>query len=341
MKHTLPEGYLVRPARMDDAGAIVEMWNAWSNHTLGADKFTLQETQADWSTPGFDLSNDTRLVTAPGGEIAGYYEVWDIDEPHVRLHCWGLIHPEHTNLGIGSLLLAWAEERARQALDKAPAEVRVVLLAHGLSKEEAAMQLFRDAGFEFIRHSLRMVIRMNGQPPAAEWPKGITVRPMIVGKEERAVVHAIRDTFQDHWGYVESPFETEFEQWKHYMENDESYDPTLWFLAMDGEKIAGISLCRSEAYDDPEMGWVRTLGVRRPWRRRGIGLALLAHSFRAFHQLGKRKVGLGVDAKSLTGAKRLYEKAGMRSDPEHQYSIYEKELRPGVDLSLQTLDTKE
>jgi RimJ/RimL family protein N-acetyltransferase len=61
-------------------------------------------------------------------------------------------------------------------------------------------------------------------------------------------------------------------------------------------------------------------------------MALLQHSFHAFSQRGLRKVGLGVDAQSLTGATRLYEKAGMRPDPARQFSAYEKELRPGIDL---------
>ena len=52
------------------------------------------------------------------------------------------------------------------------------------------------------------------------------------------------------------------------------------------------------------------LGVRRPWRKRGLGLALLLHSFSAFHRRGQRRVSLGVDAGSLTGALRLYERAG-------------------------------
>ena len=83
------------------------------------------------------------------------------------------------------------------------------------------------------------------------------------------------------------------------------------------------------------MGWVATLGVPRPWRKRGIGLALLRHSFNEFYRRGKRKVGLGVDAQSLTGALRLYESAGMHV---HQtFDQYEKELRPGVEISTQSL----
>jgi ribosomal protein S18 acetylase RimI-like enzyme len=90
---------------------------------------------------------------------------------------------------------------------------------------------------------------------------------------------------------------------------------------------AGFSLCWQKSFGDPDMGWVGTLGVLRPWRRRGLGLALLQHSFARLYERGQRKVGLGVDAQSLTGATRLYEKAGMHSNPQRQISAFELELR--------------
>ncbi len=96
-----------------------------------------------------------------------------------------------------------------------------------------------------------------------------------------------------------------------------------------------MSLCHPKTAEDPEMGWVDSLGMRRPWRRRGLALVLLHHSFGEFYRRGKCKVGLEVDAQSLTGATRLYEKAGMHVD--RQYANYEKELRPGGDLSTQSL----
>lgn len=83
------------------------------------------------------------------------------------------------------------------------------------------------------------------------------------------------------------------------------------------------------------MGYVHTLGVRRDWRRRGIALALLRHSFGKFYRRGVCKVSLHVDAKSLTGATRLYEKAGMHVDRQSHH--YEKELRPGKDLSTRSV----
>ncbi len=77
-------------------------------------------------------------------------------------------------------------------------------------------------------------------------------------------------------------------------------------MAFDGSEVAGVVVNR---YRD--IAWVWQLAVRRAWRKRGLGLALLLHSFNEFYQRGDRAVGLGVDAQSLTGATRLYEKAGM------------------------------
>jgi mycothiol synthase len=119
------------------------------------------------------------------------------------------------------------------------------------------------------------------------------------------------------------------------IDDDVNFDPGLWFLAMDGDEIAGLCLCSGRTTEDPEMGWVRILAVRRPWRRRGLGLALLGIAFETCRRKGCRRVGLSVDANSLTGATALYEKAGM-----HVLSInhtYQKELRAGDELSAQAI----
>ena len=103
----------------------------------------------------------------------------------------------------------------------------------------------------------------------------------------------------------------------------------------DGERCVGISLNRTQADGDAEMGWIGSLGVLREYRHRGLATALLHQSFGDFYRRGKKRVGLGVDAQNLTGALRLYQGVGMRV--ARQYNIYEKELRPGVELSTQTI----
>jgi ribosomal protein S18 acetylase RimI-like enzyme len=94
----------------------------------------------------------------------------------------------------------------------------------------------------------------------------------------------------------------------------------LTFMAFDGNEMAGAVVNR---YRD--IAWVWQLAVRPAWRKRGLGLALLLQSFTEFYQRGNRMVGLGVDSQSLTGATRLYEKAGMRVT--RRYDTYEKVLR--------------
>ena len=336
--HTLPDGFEMRPLRMDDLQAVTDMLNLVSRQVIGVEEFTLADMEREMTSPNFNLETDTRLVIAPDGQIAGYYEVWDLNAPHVRTYCWGHIHPDYDNLGLDQPLLAWAKERASQALLLAPSHARVVMVSHDYSRNLAAQRRYEAAGLALIRHSLRMVIPMNGHIPAPVWPEGITVRAAVLDDELRAVIHAVRDSFKDHWGFVEGPFEQELERWRHHIDNNEDFDPALWFVAMDGDEIAGISLCYPKTDDDPEMGWVGTLGVRRPWRRLGLGLALLHHSFAEFQRRGKLRVGLGVDAQNLTGALRLYYRAGMQPDPTYQFNTYEIELRPGEDLSTQTVE---
>jgi mycothiol synthase len=333
----LPAGYVSRPASPADLDAVIETVNAATRDLIGMDKYTASDYKVEWEQSGFNLETDTRLVTAPDGQVAGIYEFWDLMQPHIRYAVWGRVHPQHEGRGVGSHLIAWADQRALLSLEKAPPGARVVLQGFVPSIIAGADALFAENGYELIRHSLRMVIELDAPPPAPHWSDGIVLRTMQEG-EEADVLRAVREAFRDHWGHVETPFEEDYERWMHRLHNDERFDPSLWFLAMAGDEIAGISLCWSRSFDDPTMGWVGTLGVRRPWRRQGLGMALLQHSFGEFFRRGTTIVGLGVDAQNLTGALRLYTKAGMHSDHRHQHSIYEKELRAGNDLSTQSLE---
>jgi len=178
-----------------------------------------------------------------------------------------------------------------------------------------------------------MLVDLNEEPRAPLWPDGISIRNIRHPEDTEAVYRAEDEAFQDHWGYVETPFEDGFKQWKHYVFEIRKPDPALWFLAMDGDEIAGMVSCRAESDDDPDKGWVSVLGVRRPWRRRGLGLALLMQVFGEFYRRGKPRVGLGVDSNNLAGATRLYEKAGMHV--QREYVTYESELRPGEELQVE------
>ncbi|UCD97659.1 MAG: GNAT family N-acetyltransferase [Chloroflexota bacterium] len=331
MKNNLVDGYRSRPAKMDDLEAAVGMFNLESKHTIGVEKFFLQDVMLDWQMPGFDLATDTQIVLTADGSIAGFCGVWDLT-PHTVVECWGCIHPAHAGIGLGSYLLAWAENRAHKALPKAPPESQVTMNCSSICLNQTAQDLFRQAGMQPVRYWLHMVIDLDAQPPKPLFPPGIEVRNLVVGQDEWELTKAAIESFRDHWGFVERPLEDEHERWMHLVLKNEDFDPSLCYLAWDGDQLAGLCVCWSKSYEDPEMGWVEELAVRRPWRKRGIGLALLHHAFRDFYRRGNPRVGLGVDAQNLTGALRIYEKAGMHPIPGRRFVTYEKELRPGLDL---------
>lgn len=331
----LPEGFTVRGATQGDLESAMKLFNRWSRSVIGRDELVdLEALRNDLNSPDFQIEEDTRVVFAPNGDLAGYIEAWTNAKPPVHPWIWGRVDPLYEDKGIGTWLLRWAEERVLRALPSLPAELRFAPRAGTYREAEKAKKLLEDMGYRYIRSSYEMRIEMDAPVPEAEFPAGITLRAYHPETDAAAVYQAQRDSFCDHFGYVEEPFEEGLKRFKHFWESENS-DPTLLFIAMDEDKIAGINLCRPQSFDDYDLGWVATLGVPRPWRKRGIGLALLRHSFNEFYRRGKRKVGLGVDAQNLTGALHLYENAGMHV---HQtFELYEKELRAGTEISVQSL----
>ncbi|MFQ6100754.1 MAG: GNAT family N-acetyltransferase [Anaerolineae bacterium] len=336
MSTTLPEHFTIRPATMDDVKAVVDLLNTCSVEQIGKPHVEVHRILGEWGSPTFDLETCTRVVLTLDGKLVGYVEVWEMEPRAQRIYCWGRVHPWYKGQGLGTALIQWAEEQARQAMSKAPEGARVSLLQDTLSTDTAAQELLRKQGFRLVCYGFRLVIEMDDPPPEPVVPDGVTIRPFVRGQEERAVILALRKTFKDHWGYMEQPLEEEHQEWMHWIANDPDYDPSLWFVATDGDEIVGVSLCCLKTVEDPEMSWVNVFGVRRPWRRRGLPLALLYHTFGEFYRRGRRKVGISVGTQSPIGDIRLYRKAGMRVD--RQYASYEKELRPGEDLNTQSVE---
>ncbi len=325
--------FTLRPATLDDLPEAVEMFNACSREISGKDEFELEDYRNEWSDPSIDLAADTRIAQTPDGTIAGCIEVWNTP-PYSHCWIWGCVHPDFHGQGIGTALMDWAENRAQVALERAPVDARIVLEVASTTTHHPATDLFDERGFTAVRHSLSMECDLDDQLPEPIWPAGITVRTMRPG-EELAVYRVENEAFRDHHGHVEAPEEVAYPVWRHRKLEDPAHDSSLWFLALDGDQIAGIALCDAFQIGNPDQGWVDILGVRRPWRRQGVAEALLYHSFAELRRRGRTGAGLGVDASSLTGATRLYEKVGMRAIRD--FTHFEKELRPGVDLATQTI----
>ncbi len=321
----------LRPFTLEDAQATVDLFNACSQALFGWDNCDLNDLMNDWTSPGMEVEEMIRVVEDEHGKLIGYIDVWDISQPHVTKYVWGVLHPNHWDDVLYRNMLAWAEDLAHERINLAPQGTRVIMSQGTSNKDIPRKKALESYGFELVRYFLQMEINFKENPLAPELPAGITVMPIDIDTELKDALLAMDDGFKDHWGHVDRPIEEVLLQWQHFLENDQDFDPSLWFLAKSGDQIAGICRCEAKTVEDPDMGWVNQLCVRKPWRRQGLGMALLLTAFEEFYQRGKKRAGLAVDAASLTNATRLYEKAGMQVT--QQFDTYEMELRPGKDLA--------
>jgi mycothiol synthase len=331
MQITTLENYHVRPATLNDVEQAVILFNVVSMADFGVTSMDAERLRHGWQLHTFNVATDTLLVLTPDETFVGYIHVRDIAESHVLQRVWGGVHPDHRRRGISTALLQAAEARARQAIPLAPPDAQVVFGGAMNILNTGALALYEKSGLVPVRTFLRMSIDLHEGLPQPHWPAGITIRAHNgTVEDDRLAYETQEEAFQDHWGFLPTSFEVWIKR-----EKPLNFDPSLWFLAMDGDQVAGVSLCHPHTPEDQASGFLGDLAVRRPWRRQGLALALLYHTFAEFHRQGKVRVALEVDGQNLTGATRLYERAGMH--PIRQVNAYEKILRPGKDYSIQAL----
>lgn len=316
---TLSAGLKLRAAHWTDlepvTQLILDVCTADGDPTIAV---TSEELEREWKSPGFELAKDAWVVETADGRIVGYEEFND-RHAHASLMGDGYVHPDHQGRGVGTTMLRALEARARAEMQLAEPDLRVFIRNGMAIGDTAARQMHEAEGYRPIRFSWHMEIKLEEAPRVPVLPAGIELRPFVKEEHDHAVFEAHEEAFSDHWGHTPGTFE----YWQHNVSGREDLDPSLWFIAWERDEIAGYCLCRYRM----GTGWVGTLGVRRAWRKRGLGEALLLHSFGEFYKRGMRTIGLGVDAANPTGATRLYQKAGMSVAAE--YVIYEKELRSG------------
>jgi mycothiol synthase len=294
----------IRRPESTDASAVAERLNALGRELYGGADVTEVEVSRWWDDPKVEA-----WVAVEDGRILSYA---DLGVQHEGTRLWIDLR---RGAGGEEELLATAEARARE-LAKPDSVLRTVAAA----PDAVSRGIFERNGYRPVRHSFHMSIDVTGDLPAPVWPEGVTVRAHVRGEDDERVYEADQEAFQDHWDHVRTPYD----EWRFYSLERHDFDPSLWFLAEEGGELAGISLCAKHFAGDPGVGRVATLAVRRPWRRRGLGLALLHHAFRELKHRGFDEVRLEVDGESLTGAVRLYERAGMHVS--RRYDTFEKSI---------------
>lgn len=321
----LPANFTIRPPQEKDAQAIGKLIYAMESTLVEEpDRFTAEDIKHEWET--LDTRTDVWCIFSPDTQLAAYGTLSSHDVTRYGHFLGdGYVHPDYQSLGLGSTLLDLMEARSAEISASQPKDIRLVLENNIVASSSTARALMKTYHYTLTRVFLLMRITFEQAPPLPVWPAGISLHVCTGSPAEQHLAHeTIEEGFKDHFAHTPRTFE----EWQRHMMS-EHFDPSLWFLAMAGEQVVGAALCRIRDMDNPT-GWLGQLAVLRPWRALGIGNALLQQTFHAFYQRGIKLVGLGVDSDSLTGAQRLYERAGMHVSM--QIGRYEKELQMGKDL---------
>ena len=295
------------PAVPTDAAAVTEIVMALELSLYGHTTFSQADLEDEWSE--LDLEQNAGVVR-DGDRVVGYGTAHEFGDTR-RVE--GYVHPDALGRGIGKLIATELEQdAARRGARRIQNSV--------LEADYRACRLLESLGYVAVRVFREMRIELEAAPPAPAWPDGLRVVPFDAERDAHEFHAAHQEAFLDHWDY--SP--RDFELWSRGHIGSERFDPTLWCVVRAGDEIAAGTICAGDTYSG---GWVHALFTRRPWRRQGVGAALLADAFCRLWERGEHSVGLGVDAASDTGAFRLYERAGMT--PALGWVMYAKDLGDG------------
>jgi mycothiol synthase len=289
----------MRHATSDDLAVIAELFGSAEEAVFGRSSRLNSATvegwlqTVPWETNTWLFEEDGVLVAGAFGRLFGDRGNWA-----------GAVRPSATGRGLGQRLIDLVEERLESDGTRR-------LHSWTVGGDDSADSLFRANGYHEVRRFWDMWIELEEEP--SEPP---VAAETFAEDDARAFHAALEEAFADHWEHHPEPFD----EWWDRQGQRENYDPSVWFLIRDGDEVAAV--CRNE--ERPDGGYVGALGVRRPWRGKGYGKALLLHSFREFRRRGHTRASLGVDAANPTGATQLYESVGMRA--EEEYIVWEKVL---------------
>src|SRR5215469_2431870 len=137
-----PEGFLVRPAILADAGIVTDFMRFCQQAEYGFAIANEEGTLTLWTSPEVDLAHDTWLVFSPHDQLVAYLHLGH-KEPLRMSFVWK-VHPQYANRGLHAWLLKCAEERAYQFIPQVRSDARISLSVEcsgpARMEREAALQ---------------------------------------------------------------------------------------------------------------------------------------------------------------------------------------------------------
>jgi mycothiol synthase len=309
---TLPAGYAVRHPLPEEAASIQSLLDACETADTGEPRTHENDIVNEWRSDQCRPAEDWWVATAEGGGIVAVGWVWP--ETAAELTADHYVHPDHRGRGLGDVMLDLIETRASE-IAAATEGSRPVVVVWCEDSDVVRRASIDRRGFAPVRQYFEMAIALDDEPAAPRWPEGIEPRRLRPG-DESAVYRADQEAFAAHHLFEPRPYD----EWLLFHVDATDADVTLWWLAWAGEELAGYVI----PYETDHGAVIGDLGVRAPYRGRGIGRALLLAAFGILRERGQKIARLFVDAQNVTNAVRVYEAAGMHV--ARRFDVLEKRL---------------
>jgi mycothiol synthase len=262
-----------------------------------------------------------RWVAVEGGHVVGFssYGQSPTDYPPQSFYVNVEVHPEYQRRGIGAALYD-------RVMDDLQAFDPPALRADAFTNLPQGFTFLQKRGFyeAFRETPVHLdVISFDPEPYTGLEPKlkaeGIAIKTLReLGSDpsrDRKLYDLYWDAGEDvpHEGeQVERPA---FDEWVKWGLNDPSILHDAFFIAMLGDEYIGLrELCK---YPDSDMLLGSLLGVRREYRKRGIGLAMQLRGIAYAREHGYRLLKTCTAIQNAP-MQALFNKLGYTRDPEWQ-----------------------
>jgi mycothiol synthase len=261
--------------------------------------------------PGPDTNADAScdpmrdcLLTEVDGKVIGYtwLDWWtEAEGTQMYLHL-GWVMPEFRRQGIGRAILRWQEQRLRQIKQTHPTTGTCLFGGNADETQPGNRALLLSEGYSVAFTKVSMTCQVpTTLIQLAPLPDGLEIRPVELG-QLLAIYAANNEAFaESKLGYSTDRYEDFLSEL-----GGPELDTNLWVVAWDGAQIAGLVISTSDE-EGAHTPWV---AVRRPWRQRGLGKALMTRTIQRFQEHGITQAELSTIAENPGKSVHLYESVG-------------------------------
>lgn len=267
---------------------------------------TMEDMETYEKSPNFDTTG--MFIVEWNGEPVGMVNAY-VDKKRAEkkgfIRSLGVL-PEFRRKGIGKTLVNKAieslTERGMESVEAWSREDKV-----------ACKNLFESLGFKLIRVFSTMRRDLDNLPSNIGEQKGVRMRQMRTNFEDiKLLTRLENETFKEHFDFRPGTIE----ETKYFVENKPWCDIVGFFFTYLEDKPVGYVGAGIDSkfikHSGIKRGWIMTIGVLKPLRRKGIGTTLMLRGMQFLKSREMTEAELGVDDTNPTRAIELYKKVGFK-----------------------------